>query len=190
MSRNLDPVTLGLRTVAINFLGAGAEVPFSLGRACIVLFGIWRVMAGTLPFALALGPLYSWSPLEKSRSQALVRLIWAKGKECVDLFFSNAYSAPRILRNGLLSASQTRMERIIRPSDAIKEAQPMYWQRNTVRGRLVSIDSLWEVSGKVFEAGRSECSRRMVSDCQVSLPKNWGRMCSMSQALSSLRWMM
>ena len=69
VSRNLAPFTLRLRTVAIKFLGAGAEVPISsgVGRAYIVLFGIWRVMADTLPLSVALGPLYRWSPLEKTR---------------------------------------------------------------------------------------------------------------------------
>ena len=32
-----------------------------------------------------------------------------------------------------------------------------------MRGRLVSIDSLWEVSGKVLEAGRNERSRLAVT---------------------------
>ncbi|CAK0805524.1 unnamed protein product [Prorocentrum cordatum] len=178
VSRNVDPVTLGLKAAAISFIGGGAAprgvppaapdpvtlAPASLGRPCILMIAIWRVVAGTLPFALALGPLYTWTPLETSRVQALARLVWAKGKECVDCFFSNAYSAPRVLRNGLFDASQTQMERIMWPSAALREAQSGFWRQNTLIGRLKTIDSIWEVSGQILDAGRSERTRRSLTN--------------------------
>eukprot|EP00973_Karenia_brevis_P082854 11487833-Karenia_brevis.AAC.1 len=102
-----------MRAIATSVLKAGCANPEATDRSLILMISIWRVVFGTLPFAVALGPVYAWSYVESGRVQQLVRLIWKKGTALVDIFITNAYTSPRLLRNGIFNANEERMEKIL-----------------------------------------------------------------------------
>jgi hypothetical protein len=125
----------------------------------VLNYTVWRAVGGTVSFALLLGFLHTWSFIEKNLVASTLEFIWRKGGAVVEVMLSNAYSASRVLRHGLLNATPAGREFLLRTPDWVKEKKPKFWQSLTWPGRASSIDSAWDNANRVAQT-RMELSKQ------------------------------
>lgn len=168
VDRAADPTTKGFKTMATAAVASyGGDV--AVFPLLVLNYGIWRTVCGTVAFALLIGFVHSWTPVEHGMIASAFQLVWQKGPELVDIFISGAYTAPRGLRNGLMRATIAQRDLILRTPAAIKDIQPKFWSSLTWAGRCESLTGLHAISASVA-ATRTLNSKRLTCESLAHAP--------------------
>ena len=138
-------------------------------RLLILNYSVWRTVAGTVAFALLVGFLHTWTPMECDRVASAMDLVWRKGKGVVDVFITNSYSAPRALRNGLMNASASRRDFLLRTPEWIRKAKPKFWMACTWPGRSENVSDVWANAPNVVTT-RNYVSKRKTCESLAHAP--------------------
>ena len=104
VDRSADPPTKGFLILATSLLSICGSTSHSYDLL-VLHYSLWRTVAGAVPFALLVGFMYAWTPLEEDRIRDALQLIWRKGPRLVSIFAGRAYSAIRTLQYGLMNVS-------------------------------------------------------------------------------------
>ena len=72
----------------------------------------------------------------------------------VPYFITDAYSAPRILRNAFANCSVEKGQVLLQAGNALKEACPVLYRSATVPGKVELLSEAWAVSDRVVAAAR------------------------------------
>lgn len=167
VDRAADPPTQAFLAIAKNASKTYGAVD-KIHPLLVLNYTVWRTVGGTVGFALLLGFLHTWSFIEKNLVASTLEFIWRKGGAVVEVMLSNAYSAPRVLRYGLLNATPARREFLLRTPDWVKEKKPKFWQSLTWPGRASSIDSAWDNADRVAQT-RMELSKQRTCEALAQI---------------------
>lgn len=121
-------------------------------KRCIVLnFALWRILGGTLTFALSLGFLCAWDETQRCQVRDKVKQAYETGR--IKSFFTAAYQSTAKIRNILgPNADPERIEAVLYdtgPKQAKTATALMYY---SVEGKLQILDQVWQVAPRVVKA--------------------------------------
>ena len=94
------------------------------------------------PFAFLLGFLYGWSDVERRCIQDALLFVWSRG--LVQHFISAAYTAPRVLRYGLMTPQLRHATFLVHTPNWVRASKPAFRRSFSVPGRLEALTNLWE----------------------------------------------
>ena len=83
VDRSADPPTKGFLILATSLLSTCSSNSHSC-NLLVLHYALWRTVAGAVPFALLVGFVYAWTPLEEDRIIAALELIWRFGEKGPD----------------------------------------------------------------------------------------------------------
>ena len=168
VDRSADPPTKGFLILATSLLSTCSSNSHSC-NLLVLHYALWRTVAGAVPFALLVGFVYAWTPLEEDRTRAALELIWRKGSRLVSIFIGRAYSSIRSLQYGLLNASPSKMDFVLRTPQRIKSTNPRMWLTLTWPGRAETLSRLWSIAPAVA-ATRTMLSKEVLTEALARSP--------------------
>ena len=112
---------------------------------------------------------HTWTSIEAERVAGVLAMVWQKGPDAVKAVLSNAYSAPCVLRCGLLNASAARCALVLQPPSRIKTSRPHLGQRCFWPGRADIIAAAWGKASAIAHT-RSLQSKKATCEALAEIP--------------------
>jgi hypothetical protein len=163
VDRSADPPTKGFLILATSLLSTCGSTSHSYDLL-VLHYSLWRTVAGAVPFALLVGFVYAWTPLEENRIRDALQLISRKGPRLVSIFVGRAYSAIRTLQYGLMNASASKMDSVLNTPTRIKEKHPRMWLTLSWPGRTEALSSLWSIAPSVTATRTMHSKERLTQE--------------------------